>query len=151
MTAMVRHSHDSRLELYSPCHAQFDPRTMSARGGGAMNATAIDLLAKSNNVSLTTYRGDGTPVATPVGGVVSDGALYILSYADTGKLKRLRNDPRVIVAPCNSAGAIAPGATRREGTGRLLDSEDTRKAYRLMARKTFLARAARVFYLLRGK
>jgi len=116
-----------------------------------MSATAIDRLAKSSNVSLTTYRTDGTPVATPVGGVVSDGTLYILSYANTGKLKRLRNDPRVIVAPCNSAGTIPPGAPRLEGTARLLDSESTRKAYRLMARKTFLARAARAFYLVRGK
>jgi hypothetical protein len=36
-------------------------------------------------------------------------------------------------------------------TRRLLDSECTRKADRLMARKTFLARAARAFYLVRGK
>jgi uncharacterized protein len=124
---------------------------MSAGDGGATNATALDQLAKSSNVSLTTYRRDGTPIATPVGGVVSDGTLYILSYADTGKLKRLRRDPRVIVAPCNSAGTVAPGAPRLEGTGRLLDPEGTRKAYRLMARKTFLARAARAFYLVRGK
>jgi PPOX class probable F420-dependent enzyme len=116
-----------------------------------MNTMAIDRIAKSSNVSVTTFRKNGTPVATPVGGVVNDGKLYILSYANTGKLTRLGNNSRVIVAPCNSAGTIPPGAESIEGTGRILDSDETKKAYKLMARKTPLARLARAWYVVRGK
>ncbi|MEV6235298.1 PPOX class F420-dependent oxidoreductase [Lentzea sp. NPDC051838] len=113
--------------------------------------TTLDQLAKSSNVSLTTFRKDGTPVATPVGGVVADGTLYILSYANTGKLKRLRNNPKVIVAPCDSAGRIPAGAENLEGTARILDKQETEHAYQLMARKTPLARLARAWYVIRRK
>ena len=39
-------------------------------------AKAIERLARSRTVRLTTFRKDGTPVATPVGGVVDNGTLY---------------------------------------------------------------------------
>lgn len=115
------------------------------------NSEAIAAMVKSHNVSLTTFRKDGRPVATPVGGVVSDNTLYILSYTDTGKLKRLRNNSRVTVAPCDSAGVLPAGAQIIEGAGRILDEAETRKAYRLMARKTPLARLAHAWYAVRRK
>ncbi|WP_165956635.1 PPOX class F420-dependent oxidoreductase [Kribbella antibiotica] len=116
-----------------------------------MITTAIDRIAKSSNVLLTTFRKDGRPVATPVGGVVSNGRLYILSYSNTGKLKRLRNDAHVVVAPCNSVGTIPPDADSLEGAARVLDREETKHAYRLMARKNPLARLARAWYAVRRK
>jgi len=116
-----------------------------------MTTTAIERIAKSSNVLLTTFRRHGAPVSTPVGGVVAGGKLYILSYANTGKLKRLRNDARVVVAPCNSAGSVPSGAEKLDGTGRVLDRDETMHAYRLMARKTPLARLARAWYALRRK
>ncbi|MFC0439961.1 PPOX class F420-dependent oxidoreductase [Kutzneria buriramensis] len=112
---------------------------------------AIARIAASRNVRLTTFRKDGRAVATPVGGVVSDGTLYILSYADTGKLKRLRNNSRVTVAPCDSAGAIPAGAATIAGVGRILDADETQQAYRLMARKTPLARLVHAWYAVRRK
>lgn len=115
------------------------------------NSTAIERIAKSGNVRLTTFRKDGSPVATPVGGVVSDNTLYILSYADTGKLKRLRNNSRVTVAPCDSAGTVPAGAATVEGVGRILDAAETLHAYRLMARKTPLARLVHAWYAVRRK
>ncbi|GAA3434126.1 nitroimidazol reductase NimA-like FMN-containing flavoprotein (pyridoxamine 5'-phosphate oxidase superfamily) [Kutzneria kofuensis] len=60
--------------------------------------------------------------------MVSDDTLYILSYADTGKLKLLRNNSLVTVAPCNSAGTLPAGAMTIKGTGRILDVVETRKA-----------------------
>ncbi|ONI78334.1 hypothetical protein BWI15_02335 [Kribbella sp. ALI-6-A] len=116
-----------------------------------MTTTALARIAKSSNVLLTTYRKNGTPVSTPVGGVVDDGKLYILSYPNTGKLKRLHNDARAVVAPCNSAGTVPAGAASLEGTGRVLDRAETKHAYQLMARKTPLARLARAWYALRRK
>ena len=114
-----------------------------------LKETAIGHLARSRSVRLTTFRKDGTPVDTPVGGVVDNGRLYVLSYPNTGKLKRLRNNPKVIVAPCNSAGVSPPDVHPLDGTGRILDREETEHAYRLMARKTVLARLMKAWYTIR--
>jgi uncharacterized protein len=116
-----------------------------------MEPATLDQLTRTKNVSLTTFRKNGDPVATPVGSVVSDGTLYVLSYPDTGKLKRLHNNTRVIVAPCDSAGRIPEGAPRLEGTAKVLDHDETKVAYRAMARKTVLARLARVWFALLRK
>lgn len=63
-------------------------------------------LAPHRFVSLTTFRRSGEPVATPVW-VVGDGAdLLVLTPAGTGKLRRLRRDPRVEVRPCTRQGRV---------------------------------------------
>jgi len=85
-----------------------------------MSATVDRRLAKSTNVSRTPTRTDGTPVATPVGGVVSDGTLLIiLIYANT-QAQRLPTTRRVIVARCNSAAPSTGRPTPRGAPARLL-------------------------------
>jgi len=53
---------------------------------------------------LVSYRRDGTPVPTPVWAAPADGVLYVRSERGSGKVKRLRTDPRVLVAPCTARG-----------------------------------------------
>ena len=63
-------------------------------------------LADSRFVSLTTFRRNGTPVSTPVW-VGRDGeALVVLTPAGSGKVRRLRADPRVEIRPCGRFGAV---------------------------------------------
>ena len=58
---------------------------------------------------LTTFRRDGAPVPTPVG-VVRDGDhLLVITDASTGKVKRLRHTPQVLIAPCDPRGRVQPG------------------------------------------
>jgi PPOX class probable F420-dependent enzyme len=57
-------------------------------------------------VSLATFRRDGTTVATPVWFAAVDGLLYVFTAGDSGKVKRLRNNPRARVAPCDVRGRI---------------------------------------------
>ncbi|WP_418959925.1 PPOX class F420-dependent oxidoreductase [Streptomyces tritici] len=94
-----------------------------------------DELRRARYVSLTTYRKDGTPVATPVWFAVDGEELYVWTNADSWKVKRLRRDPRVVVAPCDVRGRIAEGALTLEGTGRLLDAEGLKGVRRLLGRK----------------
>ncbi|MEW2069291.1 PPOX class F420-dependent oxidoreductase [Streptomyces sp. NPDC007346] len=91
--------------------------------------------ARSEYVSLTTYRKNGTPVATPVWAAAEGEALYVWTRSDSGKVKRLRNDTRVAVTVCDVRGRIAEGAPSAEGTARLLDADETRKVRKLLARK----------------
>lgn len=53
---------------------------------------------------LVTYRKNGTPVATPVWFGIANEKLYIQTGADDGKVKRIRNDGGVRVAPCSVRG-----------------------------------------------
>ncbi|MFD0020689.1 PPOX class F420-dependent oxidoreductase [Streptomyces sp. NPDC058382] len=91
--------------------------------------------ARSEYVSLTTYRKNGTPVATPVWAAADGDRLLVWTKTDSWKVKRLRNDSRVVVTVCDVRGRIADGAPSAEGTGRLLDAEGTAGARRVIARK----------------
>lgn len=102
--------------------------------------SVVDEIGHSKYISLTTYRKDGTPVATPVWHVVQDGVLYLISDADAWKVKRIRKNSHVVVTVCNFRGRIAPGAPSAEGTARLLDEAETQTGRRLIARKYFLSR-----------
>ena len=69
-------------------------------------------LTQAQVVDLVTYRRDGTAVHTPVLSTPHDCALLIRTHHTAGKLKRLRNDPRVTVAACygrSRRGPAEPG------------------------------------------
>ncbi|MEV0777366.1 PPOX class F420-dependent oxidoreductase [Streptomyces sp. NPDC050433] len=95
----------------------------------------LDALGRSRYVSLTTYRKDGTGVDTPVWHAVDGGELYIWSRSDAWKIKRIRNNSRVVVTACDVRGRIAPGAASAEGTARLLEGDEARQVNKLLARK----------------
>ncbi|WP_326700839.1 PPOX class F420-dependent oxidoreductase [Streptomyces sp. NBC_01754] len=91
--------------------------------------------ARSEYVSLTTYRKDGTPVATPVWAAADGDVLYVWTRSDSWKVRRLRNDSRVRVTVCDVRGRIAEGAPSAEGTARLLDEAGTAAVRGVLARK----------------
>lgn len=88
-----------------------------------MGTTAeVERLATSTYVSLTTFKKAGTAVATPVW-VSSDGdRLYVWTQGDSGKVKRIRNNGHVLVAPSDSRGGLQGAAV--EGEARILDSAE---------------------------
>lgn len=57
-------------------------------------------------VSLATYRKGGSEVRTPVWIAERDGVPVIYTNATSWKVKRIRNDPRVRLAPCTMRGHI---------------------------------------------
>lgn len=80
-------------------------------------------IAASRYVSLTTFKRDGTPVATPVWAVEDGGELLVWTRDDSGKVKRVRNGARVTVTPCDARGRTTEGAEPAEGTARLMTEE----------------------------
>ena len=102
--------------------------------------TVVDEMGRSKYVSLTTYRKDGTGVATPVWHVVTGGELHVVSDLDAWKVKRIRKNSHVVVTVCDIRGRVAPGAPSAEGTARLLDDAETQALRRLLARKYVLSR-----------
>jgi PPOX class probable F420-dependent enzyme len=55
-------------------------------------------------ISLETYRRNGEPVRTPVWFLEENGILYVHTDDSTGKVKRIRRDPKVRVAPSHFRG-----------------------------------------------
>ncbi|MFE5856845.1 PPOX class F420-dependent oxidoreductase [Streptomyces sp. NPDC056500] len=96
--------------------------------------TAADF-ASARYLSVTTFRKNGTGVATPVWFAEDGGKLYAWTRTDSYKVKRLRNDSRVVVSVCDARGRIAEGAPTAEGTAELLDTEGTARVRSLLARK----------------
>ena len=71
-------------------------------------------------VSLTTFRPSGERVSTPVWVGRQGGALVVTAPVDSGKVKRLRNDPRVELRPCNRRGTVRDGDAPVTGIARLM-------------------------------
>lgn len=117
---------------------------------------ALEALGAQPYVRLTTFRRDGTPVATPVWVVTDraglggqDGDLLVTTGGETGKVKRLRHTPRVLLVPCDSRGRVAPGADEVEAVGDVLvDPAVHRRVLTLLLRKHPLG--ARVIGVLHG-
>ena len=87
-------------------------------------------------VDLVTFRKTGVGVHTPVWFAEGDGRLYVFSNPKAGKVERIRNNPRVEIAPSTMRGKpLGPyvGATARMAA----DQEAGREAIR---RKYWLAR-----------
>lgn len=67
---------------------------------------AFEALDSFSIISLTTFRKNGTPVATPVTYAQYNDKLYVITGAKTGKIKRLHYNQQVEIAPCDHRGTL---------------------------------------------
>jgi uncharacterized protein len=91
-----------------------------------------------NYISLETFKKNGEGVKTPVWFVLHENAFYVYTKADSWKVKRIRNDPRVRVAVCNVRGDIK--GPWLDATASLVDGDERLAPDRLLDRKYFLKR-----------
>jgi PPOX class probable F420-dependent enzyme len=87
-------------------------------------------------ISLETFKRNGQSVKTPLWFVVHNDSLYTYTKAGTGKIKRIRNNPRVRVAPCTVSGRVT--GPWIDGIASIVDGEEQRVANQLLDRKYFL-------------
>src|ERR671935_586496 len=89
-------------------------------------------------ISLETFKKNGQGVKTPVWFVLHGDAFYAYTEADSWKVKRIRNNPRVRVAVCNFRGDVK--GPWLEASASLVDGEERIAADELLDRKYFLKR-----------
>ncbi|WP_176451769.1 PPOX class F420-dependent oxidoreductase [Enemella dayhoffiae] len=95
-------------------------------------------IADEQFVLLTTFKKDGTPVATPVWiAALPDGRAAFTTSTSTWKTKRLRRDPRVTVQPCSRTGTPRPGSAEIVGTGQVVTAGPDLTAARRAIRKKY--------------
>jgi uncharacterized protein len=95
-------------------------------------------LADKKYINLETYRKNGRGVRTPVWFVESsssgDGSiLYVRTSDDTGKYKRIRNNPSVQIAPCDIRGSVKGEWVK--GEARIASEEEKLKAFKMLEKK----------------
>ena len=83
--------------------------------------------------SLTSFRRDGSGVATPMWFVADNGQLVVETDADSYKVKRIRHDPHVRIAVCDARGRLRGEAVDAEAT--VLPDTERERVERLLARK----------------
>jgi len=100
-------------------------------------------------LNLESYRRNGQGVRTPLWFVEDDGALYFYTVAHSYKVKRIRNNPRVRVAPCDMRGKVR--GEWAAATARRLGVAESRRADELLNRKYGLVkRILNFFAKIRG-
>jgi uncharacterized protein len=105
-------------------------RSEKARDGDA-TVSGFDHLAGHKYALLVTYRRSGEAVPTPVWfGVDEQGRFYARTGKLAAKAKRIRNNPRVRVAPCSVRGV--PKGPYAEGTARIVPAGQEAHAERAL-------------------
>jgi uncharacterized protein len=94
-------------------------------------------------ISLATFRKSGVKVATPVWFGEDGDKLYVMTRSDMGKVKRIRNNPQVTIAPCTIRGKIR--GPESAATARILPLEEQAFARKTVNRKYWLARLTSPF------
>ena len=80
---------------------------------------ALEQFKHQQYLNLETFRKNGEGMKTPVWFVQDGETLYVSTIANSGKVKRIRNDGRVNVAACKMNGKVSGAwalAKARENT-----------------------------------
>jgi PPOX class probable F420-dependent enzyme len=107
-------------------------------------AEASSVFRGHNYISLESFRKNGKGVAVPVWFAEENGILYVYSEAASGKIKRIRNNPRVRLAPCDMRGRVKGEWV--DATARILDGPEARHADELLNAKYFIMKPILGFF-----
>ena len=85
-------------------------------------SNAFDSLQEHQFINLTTYRKNGQPMVTPVWFAPDGDRIVGTTMRQSGKIKRIRNNPEVSVAPSTATGQVLGDAV--QGVARVLLPEE---------------------------
>ena len=94
-------------------------------------------------LNLETFKKNGTGVKTPVWFAVgpsasldsNDAKLYVYTIGVSGKVKRIRNNPRVRIAPCDMRGRVL--GEWLEARAEIVTGEEDARGTQLLKKKYF--------------
>jgi PPOX class probable F420-dependent enzyme len=91
------------------------------------------LLGRHKYCQLVTFRRNGRSVSTPVWFAHSGGRLYVKTEDPSGKVRRIRRDCRVRVAPCSVRGRVLGPAL--DARARILPAVEAARAEDALRRR----------------
>lgn len=99
----------------------------------AAEMPTLEPFVRQTCVLLTTYRRDGTPVGTPVHIVVDGDRAFVRTWDTAWKMKRVRNNPEVEIAPSTVRGK--PTGPAIHARARVLEGAESKYAGKALACK----------------
>jgi uncharacterized protein len=115
-----------------------------------MPSDKLKAFANQKYLNVESFRRDGRAVRTPVWFAQSGERLYIYSLADAGKVKRIRNSPKVRIVPCDARGKVKGEWV--EGIAKIETGSGEELGHRALDEKYgWLKRVGNFFSRLRGK
>jgi len=117
-------------------------------------ANAFDGLRDHKYINLQTFRKSGQGVRTPVWFAADRSSgqppkLYVYSTADSGKAKRIRNNPRVRIAPCDMRGRLL--GDWMEARAEMVTGHEAQQGMRLLNKKYFPWKQLLDFFAMFGR
>jgi PPOX class probable F420-dependent enzyme len=113
-----------------------------------MPVTFADV-AKSEYILLTTFTKDGRPKPTAIWAAPDGDRLVVITQETSWKVKRIRNTPRVTIAPCTRSGK--PTGAEVEAVATILDKSANGSTYDAIGeRYGLLGKTFNVFSKWRG-
>jgi PPOX class probable F420-dependent enzyme len=117
----------------------------------AMSASAgFSVFEGHKYLSLETFKKNGQGVRTPIWFAADPEAnsakLYIYTVDNTGKVKRIRNNPRVRIAPCDMRGKIL--GEWIDATAEIVTKEEAVRGMRLLNKRYFPLKQILGFFAL---
>src|SRR5450755_3332244 len=116
---------------------------------------AISQFAKAKYLSLETFRKTGVGVRTPVwfaedAAAGAPATFYVYTLPDSGKAKRIRNNPKVRIAPCNMRGDLRGAWV--DARARVCEGTEVEKGQELLNQKYgLMKRIGDFFSRMRGR
>ena len=95
--------------------------------------TKLEQFRNFEYIRLETVKKNGQVVPTPVWFVVEDDMLFVRSYANSGKVKRMKNNPHVRITPSDALGK--PHGVTIEGTAERANGDTEIKISQRLYRK----------------
>lgn len=93
----------------------------------------LEQFKNQSYLNLETYRKTGAAAQTPVWFVQDGDRFYVHTQAKTGKVKRIRNNRQVRVAPCDQRGGLKGDWV--SATASVVPAADVERIDKLMATK----------------
>ena len=112
-------------------------------------------LDRHNYLNLETFRKNGAGVRTPVWFAADpsvdirsrNAKIYIYTVGNMGKVKRVRNNPRVKIAPCNRTGVLQGDWI--DANAKVVEGAEAERGLKLLTQKYFLKRVFDLFAMFR--
>jgi hypothetical protein len=95
--------------------------------------TVIQNLHSQKYISLETYKKNDQSVRTPVWFVIHSNLIYVITRKETGKVKRIKNNPHVKISPCTFNGKST--GKWISGTAMKVEGEESKIAIELRKKK----------------
>jgi PPOX class probable F420-dependent enzyme len=106
-------------------------------------------VAKSEYILLTTFTKDGRPKPTAIWAAPTGDRLVVITQEKSWKVKRIRNTPRVTIAPCDRTGNAKGDAV--EALATILDKSANGATYDAISKRYgLIGKTFGVFSKLRG-